>query len=55
MAISHKTALLGVDDLKIFPITNDSEESYTVGDGIDVPGVRQISLTYEIEEKNQII
>ena len=30
MTISHKTALLGVDDLKIFPITNDSEESFTV-------------------------
>ena len=27
MTISHKTALLGVDDLKIFPITNDSEET----------------------------
>lgn len=51
MAISHKTALLGVDDLKIFPITNDSEDSYTVSDGIDVPGVRQISLTFEIDQK----
>lgn len=51
MAISHKTALLGVDDLKIFPITNDSEESFTVAEGIDVPGVRQISLTFEIDQK----
>ena len=51
MTISHKTALLGVDDLKIFPITNDSEESFTVSEGIDVPGVRQISLTFEIEQK----
>ncbi len=54
MTISHKTALLGVDDLKIFPITNDSEESFTVGDGIDVPGVRQISLTFEIDQKELI-
>lgn len=51
MTISHKTALLGVDDLKIFPITNDTEESFTLGEGLDVPGVRQISLTFEIEQK----
>lgn len=51
MTISHKTALLGVDDLKIFPIENDSADEFVVGEGIDVPGVRQISLTFEIEQK----
>lgn len=51
MTISHKTALLGVDDLKIFPVTNDTADSYTVSAGIDVPGVRQISLTFEIDQK----
>lgn len=51
MTISRKTALLGINDLKIFPITEDNEEKFTVGDGVDVPGIRQISVTFDIDEK----
>ena len=51
MTISTKTALLGVNDLKIFPVTKDDSTGFTCGTGIDVPGVRQISLTFEIDEK----
>ncbi len=51
MTISKKTALLGVNDLKIFPITQDSASAFTAGTAIDVPGVRQISVTFEIDEK----
>lgn len=51
MTISKKTALLGINDLKIFPITEDSDVKFTVGDGIDVPGIRQLSVTFDIDEK----
>ena len=52
MALKTVTKLFGVDDAKLFPILTDTEDEFTCGDGIDLPGVRQISLTYEIEEKN---
>lgn len=51
MTISNKTALLGVNDLKIFPITQDDESAFTTGNPIDVPGIRQISVTFDIDEK----
>ena len=51
MAFKTVTKLFGVDDAKLFPITEDSQAAFTCADGIDLPGVRQISLTYEIEEK----
>ncbi len=52
MALTTVTKLFGVDDAKLFPVTEDSEDKFTCGSGIDLPGVRQISLTYEIEEKS---
>lgn len=52
MALKTVTKLFGVDDAKLFPVTEDSESAFTCGSGIDLPGVRQISLTYEIEEKS---
>ena len=52
MALKTVTKLFGVDDAKLFPITEDSADNFTCGSAIDLPGVRQISLTYEIEEKS---
>ena len=52
MALKTVTKLFGVDDAKLFPITEDSKENFACAEGIDLPGVRQISLTYEIEEKS---
>ena len=52
MSLKTVTKLFGVDDAKLFPILEDSEAQFTCADGIDLPGVRQISLTYEIEEKS---
>lgn len=52
MALKTVTKLFGVDDAKLFPVTEDSEAQFVCGEGIDLPGVRQISLTYEMEEKS---
>lgn len=52
MALKTVTKLFGVDDAKLFPVLTDTEDEFTCGTGIDLPGVRQISLTYEIEEKS---
>ena len=51
MALKTVTKLFGVDDAKLFPVTEDSETQFTCGEGIDLPGVRQISLTFEIDQK----
>ncbi len=51
MTISRKTALLGVNDLKIFPVTKDDSTGFTTAEGIDVPGIRQISINFDIDEK----
>lgn len=51
MTLSRKTALLGVNDLKIFPVTKDDSTGFTTAAAIDVPGVRQISVTFDIDEK----
>lgn len=51
MALTHVTPILGVDDCKIFPVTADSENSFTLGTPVDVPGIKQVSLTLEIDEK----
>lgn len=51
MAVVKQTPLLGVDDCKIFPITEDTAGNFTCGEGIDVPGIKQISLTLEIDEQ----
>jgi len=51
MAVSKKTALLGVDDCKIYPVTADTSSTFTCGTGVDVPGIKQISITLEVDEK----
>lgn len=51
MPITHVTPILGVDDCKIYPITVDSENAFTLGTAVDVPGIKQVSLTLEIDEK----
>lgn len=49
--IKEVTKLFGVDDVRIYPIKKDCEEEYSCARGIELPGVRQVSLTYEIDEK----
>ena len=51
MTVSKKTALLGVDDCKIYPVTADTSSTFTCGTGVDVPGIKQISVTLEVDEK----
>lgn len=51
MAISTVTKVFGVDDFKVYPITNDDTTSFTCGAAIDCVGVKQVSLTFEADEK----
>ena len=52
MALQTVTKVYGVDDFKLFPITQDTEEGFTCGEAIDCVGVKQVSLTFEAEEKD---
>lgn len=49
--IKEVTKLFGVDDVRIYPIKKDCEKEYSCAKGVELPGVRQVSLTYEIDEK----
>lgn len=51
MALSKTTEFYGVDDCKIFEITEDSSSAFTLGTEIDVPGIRQVSMTIERDTK----
>lgn len=51
MALPTKTYVFGVDDCKIFPINSDNETGFACGAGIDIPGIKQISLTPTVELK----
>lgn len=52
MAIKTVTKVYGVDDFKLFPITEDDAGKFTCGDAIDGVGVKQVSLTFEADEKD---
>lgn len=49
--LPNKTYVFGVDDCKIFPVTMDTSGQFTCGAGIDIPGIKQISLTPNVELK----
>jgi len=52
MAITTVTKVYGVDDFKLFPITQDDAEGFECGAAIDGVGVKQVSLTFEADEKD---
>lgn len=52
MAITTVTKVYGVDDFKVFPITQDSTEGFECDNAIDCVGVKQVSITFEAEEKD---
>jgi hypothetical protein len=49
--ITHVTKLLAVDDAKIAKLTADSGTAPTYGALIDIPGIKKVALTLEIETK----
>lgn len=51
MALGKESFFYGVADLKIFPITADTASTYTLGDGIDIPGVKNFSVEPNIDSK----
>jgi hypothetical protein len=53
MAFNDAFNLFNLDDAKLYPITADSAAAYTVGNGIDIPGIRSISFSPEFLTKEQ--
>lgn len=51
MAIQTVTKVYGVDDFKLYPITQDDTEGFACGTAIDGVGVKQVSITFEADEK----
>lgn len=52
MAIQTVTKVYGVDDFKMFPVTQDDAEGFKCGEAIDGVGVKQVSVTFEADEKD---
>lgn len=51
MAIQTVTKVYGVDDFKLYPITQDDTAGFKCGTAIDGVGVKQVSITFEADEK----
>lgn len=51
MALETKTEFYGLDNCQIFPILTDTADSYTLGDAINVEGVKGLDLTTKIDTK----
>jgi hypothetical protein len=52
MAVKTITKVYGVDDFKMFPITQDDLDGFACGEAIDGVGVKQVSITFEGDEKD---
>ncbi len=50
MTLSKQSVILGVDDVKIFELTEDSA-ALTYGSAVDVPGIQRIDLSPKFTEK----
>lgn len=48
---SHETKRYGVSDAKIYRVTGDTASAYTYGPGIDVPGIKAITLDAQTSTK----
>lgn len=51
MTLSKQTIVIGIDDAKIFELTQDDGNALTYGAAIDVPGIQKIEMTPNITEK----
>lgn len=51
MAVTTITKVYGVDDFKMYPVTQDDDKGFTVGEEIDGVGVKSVSLTFEADEQ----
>lgn len=51
MPLVHVTKSFGFKDAKIYPLTADTAGSLTYGTGVDVPGVKTLEVSGDIEKK----
>jgi hypothetical protein len=49
--LTKQSVVLGLDDLKIFEILEDSSENLTYAAALDVPGVQRINLSPNVTER----
>jgi len=50
--IKTTTKVFGIDEIQLFPISEDSSTAYTLGDAVELPGAKSLEVTIDIEEKN---
>lgn len=55
MTVKTTSKVFGIDDIKIYPITEDTETAYTLGEAIDVPGAKNLSIDLEIEDRKSVV
>lgn len=51
MALDNQVKILGIEDCKIAKVTVNTSSTYTVDTSIDVPGIQEITLEPNTEEK----
>lgn len=54
MARDGILTLFNIDDAKVWPITADTSSAYTLGSGVDVPGIQSLSMQPEFLSKELV-
>jgi hypothetical protein len=52
MTVKTTTKVFGIDEIKLYPISQDAVEGYVLADGIELPGAKSLEVTFQIDEKN---
>ncbi len=52
MTVKTTTKVFGIDEIKLYPISQDGTDGYVLADGIELPGAKSLEVTFQIDEKN---
>jgi len=52
MTVKTTTKVFGIEQIMLYPIIADNSSTYSVSDGIELPGAKSLEVTFVIDEKN---
>ena len=52
MTVKTTTKVFGIDQIMLYPISADNSSTYSVSDGVELPGAKSLEVTFVIDEKN---
>lgn len=52
MTVKTTTKVFGIDQIMLYPISADTPDTYSVSEGVELPGAKSLEVTFVIDEKN---